>query len=105
MKTTIKKTASLTENLIDEKKITGKTISIYLNAESLEFLDKLCKTLQQGRSEAIQSMILQQKETLKLISPKMIEEIFTNLKNQIPEDERQKGKEVTEKTIRDMTGV
>ena len=66
MKKTHKKTPPLTETLIEETK--GKTISVYLDAESLRYLDKLCKLFEKGRSETIQFLIcIYKKSSLALI--------------------------------------
>ena len=66
MKKTLKKTPPLTETLIEEVK--GKTISIYLDTESLRYLDQLCKLFKKGRSQTIQFLItLYKKSSLALI--------------------------------------
>jgi hypothetical protein len=66
MKKTLKKTPPLTETPIEETK--GKTISIYLDAESLRYLDNLCKLFKKGRSETIQFLLtLYKKSSLALI--------------------------------------
>jgi hypothetical protein len=68
MKRTVKKTSTLPENLIEHEETKGKNISIYLNAESLQYLDQLCKLFNAGRSEVIQDMILRTKKaSLQLI--------------------------------------
>jgi hypothetical protein len=52
------------ENLIEENKTKGTTVSIYLNAESLRYLDQLVKMQKAaghkaGRSEMVQQLIIQ----------------------------------------------
>ncbi|MEM3000096.1 MAG: hypothetical protein QXD19_02290 [Candidatus Bathyarchaeia archaeon] len=61
MKRIIKKPNSITENLT-ETPSKGKNISIYLDAESLQFLEKLCTYFNATRSEVIQGLILQCKK-------------------------------------------
>jgi len=67
MKKTRKKTPPLTETLIEETK--GKTVSIYLNAESLRYLDKLGELLKKGRSETIQFLITVYKQSSLALIP------------------------------------
>jgi len=68
MKKTLKKTPPLAETLIEQEETKGKTVSIYLNAENLRYLDQLCKLFEKGRSETIQLLItLYKKSSLALI--------------------------------------
>jgi hypothetical protein len=70
MKRTVKKPLVLTEPLIESPEETkGKTISIYLNAESLRYVDQLCQLFKAGRSEVIQQMIVQTKQASLAILP------------------------------------
>jgi hypothetical protein len=61
MKTPSRKPSDTTENLIEskpeKKELKGASISVYLNAESLRYLDELCKLFDEGRSETINRMI------------------------------------------------
>lgn len=68
MKRTVKKTSSPADNLIETEEPKGKTISIYLNAESLRYLDQLCKLFKAGRSKVIQDLILQMKKFSLVVS-------------------------------------
>jgi hypothetical protein len=67
MKKTHKKTPPLIDTLIEETK--GKTVSIYLNAESLRYLDKLGELLKKGRSETIQFLITVYKQSSLALIP------------------------------------
>jgi len=68
MKKTLKKTPPLTETLIEQEETKGKTISVYLKAENLRYLDQLCKLFKKGRSETIQFIInLYKKSSLAII--------------------------------------
>jgi len=68
MKKTLKKTPPLAETLIEQEETKGKTISVYLNAENLRYLDQLCKLFKKGRSETIQFLIqLYKKSSLAII--------------------------------------
>lgn len=69
MKRTLRKTSSLAENLIEAEETKGKTISIYLNADSLRYLDQLCKLYKVGRSKVIQQLIIQMKKTSLALIP------------------------------------
>ena len=62
MKKTIKKTPPPTETLIEQEETKGKTISVYLDAKSLQFLDRLGKLYKAGRSKTIQTIIDQHKQ-------------------------------------------
>ena len=69
MKKTLKKTPPITETLIEQKETKGKTISVYLNAENLRYLDQLCKLFEKGRSETIQFLItLYKKSSLAILN-------------------------------------
>lgn len=71
MKTIVKKPSALTESLIEvPEEIKGKNISIYLNAESLQYLDQLVQIYKaKGRSEVIQQMIIQTKRAYLSLIP------------------------------------
>jgi hypothetical protein len=69
MKRTLRKTAPLSENLIEHEETKGKNISIYLNAESLRYLDQLCKLYGWNRSKTIQDMILRIKKASLSVIP------------------------------------
>lgn len=78
MKRTIKKTPPLTETQIETEENKGKTISIYLNAEALKWLDQLCNEwgmtkkvkgrIVPGRSEALQTMLIMWKKMTKSLN-------------------------------------
>lgn len=69
MKRTLKKTPTLPETLTEHKETRGKTISIYLNAESLRYLDQLCKLFNVGRSKVIQDLIVRTKKASLALIP------------------------------------
>lgn len=69
VKRSLKKTPSLPETLIEHEQTKGKNISIYLNAESLRYLNQLCKLFNAGRSEVIQDLILRTKKASLALIP------------------------------------
>lgn len=67
MKRTVKKASPLPENLIQRKETKAKNISIYLNAEALQYLDNICSLYHNakypyGRSQVIQDLLLRIKK-------------------------------------------
>jgi hypothetical protein len=69
-----------------DKATKGKNISIYLNAENLQYLDQLCKLFSAGRSEVIQDMILRTKKASLALIP-----LLSDDKSPIAEINREEG--------------
>jgi len=73
MNRVIKKAPDISETLTEKTKPKGASISIYLNAESLQFLDRLAELYKKGRSEIIQEMIVNQQRSISFVLPFMID--------------------------------
>jgi len=70
MKKTLKKAPPLAETLLEQEETKGKTISVYLNAENLRYLDQLRKVLgKKGRGQTVQWMITTYKESSRALIP------------------------------------
>jgi DNA recombination-dependent growth factor C len=94
MKKVIKNVSSLPETLTEEEtKPTGKSITIYLNAETLRYLDELDKIYHEGRSKLIQKMILQWRDSISFVLPKVTEGLDPEMRKQITD------------TLRKISGV